>query len=66
MSDRRHVEQNEPAAGSFQTTHGSLVLRAGHRENRDAELLREEVAQTLAEPADVDDEIGSFFAVLSG
>jgi hypothetical protein len=78
MNHRRHLAQHDPAAGSFQTTHWSLVLRAGHREDRDAdaalatlceryrELLREEVAQTLAEPADVDDEIRSFSAVLGG
>ncbi len=39
---------------------------ASRLRKRYRELLREEVAHTLAEPADVDDEIRSFFAVLEG
>ncbi|MCY2996348.1 MAG: sigma-70 family RNA polymerase sigma factor [Planctomycetota bacterium] len=39
---------------------------ASRLRKRYRELLREEVAQTLAEPGDVDDEIRSFFEVLGG
>jgi RNA polymerase sigma factor (sigma-70 family) len=37
MSVRRNQVPNVEAAGGFQTTHWSLVLRAGHREDRDAD-----------------------------
>ena len=37
MGKRRDHTANEDDAGGFQTTHWSLVLRAGHREERDAD-----------------------------
>jgi hypothetical protein len=39
---------------------------ASRLRKRYRELLREEVAQTLAEPAEVDDEIRGLFEVLGG
>jgi RNA polymerase sigma-70 factor (ECF subfamily) len=39
---------------------------AVHRmRRRYRELLREEIAQTVADPADVDDELKELFAILS-
>jgi hypothetical protein len=37
MSERREHEPNAEDAGDFQTTHWSLVLRAGHRTDLDAD-----------------------------
>ena len=42
------------------------VRQAAHRlRRRYRELLREELAQTVADPADVDDEIRSLFETLA-
>jgi len=37
MGERDNHEPQREDAGGFQTTHWSLVLRAGHREDRDAD-----------------------------
>jgi RNA polymerase sigma-70 factor (ECF subfamily) len=54
------------AAGELGLSDDATRQAASRLRKRYRELLREEVAQTVAEPADVDDEIRSFFAVLSG
>jgi RNA polymerase sigma-70 factor (ECF subfamily) len=48
-------------------TNEAAVKMAVHRmRRRYRELLREEIAQTVADPADVDDELKELFAILSG
>jgi RNA polymerase sigma-70 factor (ECF subfamily) len=76
MNERRHLGQNEPAAGSFQTTHWSLVLRAGQRADRDADTalatlcerywypLYVYVRRRVADGAEAQDLTQEFFAWL--
>jgi DNA-directed RNA polymerase specialized sigma24 family protein len=53
------------AAGQLSMTEDA-VRQAAHRlRRRYRELLREELAQTVADPANVDDEIGSLFETLA-
>jgi RNA polymerase sigma-70 factor (ECF subfamily) len=76
MNERSHLAPSEPAAGSFQTTHWSLVLRAGHREDREAETalatlcerywypLYVYVRRRVADVAEAQDLTQEFFAWL--
>ena len=45
-------------------TEGAVKMAATGSETRYRELLREEIARTVADPADVDDEIQALFAAL--
>lgn len=52
------------AARELGMTAGAVAVAAHRLRRRYVELLRDEIAQTVADPADVDDEIRSLFAAL--
>jgi len=53
------------AAGKLGMTEGAAKVAAHRLRQRYRELLRAEIAQTVAEPSEVDEEIRSLFATLS-
>lgn len=62
-SDAQPYQQVADSLGSNE----AAVKMAVHRlRRRYRELLREEIAQTVADPRDVDDELRQLFAILSG
>jgi hypothetical protein len=46
-------------------TEGSVKMAASRLRKRYGEILREEIARTLANPADVEEEIRALFAALA-
>jgi hypothetical protein len=46
-------------------TEGAVRLAASRLRKRYGEILREEIARTVANPADVEDEVRAFFAALA-
>jgi RNA polymerase sigma-70 factor (ECF subfamily) len=59
---RTHAE----VAADFDMTEGAVKTAVHRMRRRYRALLREEIAATVADPADVDDEIRDLFAALSG
>jgi len=57
----RHVD----IATSLETTEGAIKVALHRMRARMRELIREEVAQTLSEPAAVDEELRQLFAVMA-
>ena len=53
-------------AGELGMTEGAVKVAAHRLRGRYRELLRDEIAQTVADPADVDDEIRDLFHALRG
>ena len=53
-------------AAQFEMTEGAVKTAVHRLRRRYRELLREEIAQTVADPADVDEEIRDLFAALRG
>jgi RNA polymerase sigma-70 factor (ECF subfamily) len=47
-------------------TEGAVKMAASRLRRRYGEILREEIARTLADPADVEDEVRDLFAALAG
>jgi RNA polymerase sigma-70 factor (ECF subfamily) len=68
---KEHLTGDDPglphgeAARQLGTTEGAVKVAAHRLRRRYRELLRQEIAQTLADPAEVDDEIRSLFAALA-
>jgi RNA polymerase sigma-70 factor (ECF subfamily) len=54
------------AAADLGLSEGAVKTAAHRLRRRYRELLREEIAQTVASPEEVDDEIRSLFAALGG
>jgi len=52
------------AADELGSTEGAVKVSVHRLRQRYRELLRVEIAQTVAEPGEVEDEINSLFAVL--
>jgi RNA polymerase sigma-70 factor (ECF subfamily) len=46
-------------------TQGAVKVAASRLRKRYGEILREEIARTVADPADVDDEVRALFAALA-
>jgi hypothetical protein len=46
-------------------TEGSVKMAASRLRTRYGEILREEIARTVADPADVEEEIRALFAALA-
>jgi RNA polymerase sigma factor (sigma-70 family) len=63
-------DRNAPAyaeiAARLGTTEGAVKVAAHRLRSRYRELLRDEIAQTVADPAEIDDEIRQLFAALGG
>jgi DNA-directed RNA polymerase specialized sigma24 family protein len=53
-------------AGALRMTEGAVKVAAHRLRGRYREILRDEIAQTVADPADVDDEIRDLFQALRG
>ena len=51
-------------AAQFGTTEGAIKVKAHRMRERYRELLREEVAQTVASPAEVDEELRYLASIL--
>ena len=51
-------------AAELATSEGAVKVAVHRLRKRYRELLREEIAQTLDDPADVDDEVRALFAAL--
>jgi RNA polymerase sigma-70 factor (ECF subfamily) len=54
------------AAAALGTTEGAVRVAIHRLRRRYRELLREEIAQTLADPAQADEELRALFSALSG
>jgi RNA polymerase sigma-70 factor (ECF subfamily) len=53
-------------AGDLGMTEGAVKMAALRLRRRYRDLLRAEIARTVADPADVDDEVRDLFAALTG
>jgi RNA polymerase sigma-70 factor (ECF subfamily) len=53
-------------AGQLQATEGAVKVAVHRLRQRCRALLREEIAHTVADPADIDDELRSLFATVRG
>ena len=54
------------AAVALKMTEGAVRVAAHRRRRREREVLREEIAQTLANPAQADEEMQALFSALAG
>ncbi len=61
-----HAASYADVAGQLGMTEGAVKVAAHRLRGRYRELLRAEIAQTVADPADVDDEIRDLFQALRG
>ena len=52
-------------AAEMGMTEGSIKMAASRLRKRYGEILREEIARTLADPSDVEDEVKALFAALA-
>ena len=52
-------------ASEMGMTEGAVKMAASRLRKRYGEILREEIARTVADPADVDDEVRALFAALA-
>ena len=52
-------------AAELGMTEGAVKMAASRLRKRYGEILREEIARTVAGPADVDDEVQALFAALA-
>jgi RNA polymerase sigma-70 factor (ECF subfamily) len=60
------TEAREAAADALGISEGAVKVAAHRLRGRYRELLRSEIAQTVEEPKEIDDEIRSLFEVLGG
>ena len=51
-------------AAELGMTEGAVKMAASRLRSRYGEILREEIARTVADPADVEDEVRALFAAL--
>lgn len=66
LAGAREDSSYAEVAHELEISAGAVKVAAHRLRSRYRELLREEIAQTVATPGDVDDEIRSLFAVLGG
>jgi RNA polymerase sigma-70 factor (ECF subfamily) len=66
ISSNRQESSLAARAEQLQMTEGAVKVAAHRLRKRYRELLRAELAQTVADPADVDDEIAWLFSALAG
>ena len=59
------VESHAETAGALGMTEGAVKMAASRLRKRYGEILREEIARTVADPADVEDEVRALFAALA-
>ena len=52
-------------AAELGMTEGAVKMAASRLRKRYGEILREEIARTVADPADVEDEVRALFAALA-
>jgi RNA polymerase sigma-70 factor (ECF subfamily) len=64
LGDRGSVTYHDTAA-ALGMTEGAVKVAVHRMRQRYRELFGEEIAQTVADPSDVDDELKQLFAILS-
>ena len=65
LTGDKHASSYVRLAAELQTTEAALKMAVSRMRQRYGELLREEIASTVARPDEIDEELRALFAALS-